>query len=175
MATLVAYFSITGVTRKVAERLAKGLNADIHEILTELPYTEEDLNENEKNSRARIEMRCRGRRPVLKTIVPDISIYDTIFVGFPIWCHLAPTVINSFLEDYKLRRATVIPFATSRSSGFGNIMSELYPSVRGGRILIGKRFDANATVEELVAFAKERLSDLEGWTYGEVWKPSLHY
>ena len=110
---LVAYFSASGVTAKVAETLAEAIGADIFEIEPKVPYTEADLNWMDKNARSTIEMNDPASRPEIAVKRDNMKDYDTIFVGFPIWWYVAPTIINTFLESYDLTGKTIIPFATS--------------------------------------------------------------
>lgn len=116
---LVAYFSASGVTAKVAETLAEAIGADIFEIEPKVPYTEADLNWMNKNARSTIEMNDPASRPEIAAKRDNMADYDTIFVGFPIWWYVAPTIINTFLESYDLTGKTIIPFATSGGSGIG--------------------------------------------------------
>lgn len=109
---LVAYFSASGVTAKVAETLAEAIGEDIFEIEPKVPYTEADLNWMDKNARSTIEMNDPASRPEIAVKRDNMKDYDTIFVGFPIWWYVAPTIINTFLESYDLTGKTVIPFAT---------------------------------------------------------------
>lgn len=108
---LVAYFSASGITAKVAETLAEAIGADIYEIEPEVPYTKADLDWTNKQSRSSIEMNNPLSRPSIAGMRDNMSDYDTIFVGFPIWWYVAPTIINTFLESYDLTGKTVIPFA----------------------------------------------------------------
>ena len=110
---LVAYFSASGVTAKVAETLAEAIGADIFEIEPKVPYTEADLNWMNKNARSTIEMNDPASRPEIAIKRDNMKDYDTIFVGFPIWWYVAPTIINTFLESYDMTGKTIIPFATS--------------------------------------------------------------
>ena len=110
---LVAYFSASGVTAKVAETLAEAIGADIFEIEPKVPYTEADLNWMDKKARSTIEMNDPASRPEIAAKRDNMKEYDTIFVGFPIWWYVAPTIINTFLESYDLTGKTIIPFATS--------------------------------------------------------------
>lgn len=138
---LVAYFSATGTTRRLAKNLAEAIGADLFEIVPEQPYTAADLNWNDSNSRSSIEMKGdRSFRPAVASRVEDMDQYDTVFVGFPIWWYVAPTVVNTFLEQYDLAGKTVVPFATSGGSGMGNTNTELAPSCPGAKLLEGKRF-----------------------------------
>ena len=126
---LVAYFSASGVTKKLAERLAKATGADLHEIQPEVPYTSEDLNWMDKKSRSSVEMNDKSSRPALADKDANIAAYDTILLGFPIWWYVAPTIINTFLESYDFSGKTIVLFATSGGSGFGKTVSELKCSV----------------------------------------------
>ena len=125
---LVAYFSASGVTAKVAQNLADAINADIFAIEPEIPYTQTDLNWQDANSRSSIEMKDPGSRPAIRTKRDNMADYDVIFVGFPVWWYTAPTIINTFLESYDLTGKIVIPFATSGGSGIGKTNEKLRPS-----------------------------------------------
>ena len=147
--TLVAYFSASGNTAKLARTLAAVVGGDLHEIQPKQPYTAEDLDWRNKNSRSSVEMNDKSFRPEIANSVDDMEKYDTIYIGFPIWWYVAPTIINTFLEQYNLEGKTVIPFATSGSSGMGNTNAELKNSCKGAILKDGKRFDANASPQEL--------------------------
>ena len=135
---LVAYFSASGVTAKKAEKLAEAIGADLYEIKPAVRYTKADLNWMDKNSRSSIEMQNKSLRPEIITGDIDIAPYDEIFLGFPIWWYVAPTIINSFLEAYDFSNKKIIPFATSGSSGFGkDTVKELAPSAPGAEIVEG--------------------------------------
>ena len=122
---LVAYFSASGVTKKVAEKLAALVNADIHEIKPKVPYTKADLNWMDKKSRSSVEMNDKTFRPEIVKEDLSLSSYDTILLGFPIWWYVAPTIINTFLENYDFSGKRIVLFATSGGSGFGNTIKEL--------------------------------------------------
>lgn len=122
---LVAYFSASGVTKKVAEKLAALVNADIHEIKPKVPYTKADLNWMDKKSRSSVEMNDKTFRPEIVKEDLSLSSYDTILLGFPIWWYVAPTIINTFLENYDFSGKKIVLFATSGGSGFGNTIKEL--------------------------------------------------
>lgn len=148
--TLVAYFSASGVTAKLAKNLAEAAGADLYEIRPEKPYTNADLNWQDKKSRSSVEMNDKSFRPAIADTDANIACYDTIFVGFPIWWYVAPTIINTFFEAYDFSGKTIILFATSGGSGIGNSAKELRSSVSAGAIIKdGKRFSANASVNEL--------------------------
>ena len=151
---LVAYFSASGVTAKVAQTLAEAIGADIFEIAPKIPYTEADLNWMDKNARSTIEMNDSSSRPEIEFMRDNMSEYDTIFVGFPIWWYVAPTIINTFLESYDLTGKTIIPFATSGTSGMGKTNEKLAPSCKGAKLLEGKRFDSRVSGKELAAWVE---------------------
>lgn len=129
--TLVAYFSATGTTMEAATKLAKAANADVHEIIPAVPYTPADLNWRDKKSRSTLEMEDKSSRPAIANKVENMEQYDTVFVGYPIWWYIAPTIINTFLEQYDLTGKTVVPFFTSGGSGAGETMRYLRPSAPG--------------------------------------------
>ncbi len=127
--TLAAYFSASGVTAEAAKKLAKAAGADLYEIKPAVPYTDKDLDWRNEQSRSSVEMRSKTSRPALADNNADISQYDTIFLGFPIWWYVAPTIINTFLESYDFSGKTIILFATSGGSGFGSTAKNLKSSV----------------------------------------------
>lgn len=129
--SLVAYFSATGTTMEAATKLAKAANADLYEIVPETPYTPADLNWRDKKSRSTLEMENKSSRPAIAGRVENMEQYDTVFVGYPIWWYIAPTIINTFLEQYDMTGKTVIPFFTSGGSGAGETMRYLRPSAPG--------------------------------------------
>jgi flavodoxin len=151
---LVAYFSASGVTAKLAERLAAAIGADLYEIKPEIPYTDEDLNWRDKKSRSSVEMNDKSFRPAIAGKVENMEQYDVIFTAFPIWWYVAPTIVNSFLEQYDLTGKMIVPLATSGGSGMGNTNKELSPSCKGAILKEGKRFSANAGEGELIEWAK---------------------
>ena len=126
---LVAYFSASGVTKNVAENLAGILDADIYEIKPAKPYTNADLNWMDNNSRSSVEMKNKTFRPEIVNEDANIEKYDTIFLGFPIWWYVAPTIINTFLESYDFSNKKIVLFATSGGSGLGGTVEYLKPSV----------------------------------------------
>ena len=149
---LVAYFSASGVTAKVAETLAEAIGADIFEIEPKVPYTEADLNWMDKKARSTIEMSDPASRPEIAVKRDNMKDYDTIFVGFPIWWYVAPMIINTFLESYDLTGKTIIPFATSGGSGMGKTNEKLLPSCKGAKLLDGKVFRGSVSHKELAAW-----------------------
>ena len=150
---LVAYFSASGVTARVAENLAKAAGADLYEIKPAVPYTKDDLNWMNKQSRSSVEMRDSSSRPALADTDADIAAYDTIFVGFPIWWYIAPTIINTFLESYDFSGKKVVLFATSGGSGFGKAVQNLQPSAPKAQIIAGEILNGNPNEKKLKAFA----------------------
>ena len=147
---LVAYFSASGKTAKVADMLADAVGADIDEIRPEVPYTKADLNWMNKKSRSSVEMNDKAFRPAIADKNAKIDQYDTIFLGFPIWWYVAPTIINTFLEGYDFSGKKVILFATSGSSGFGKTVEELKVSVPAScEIIEGKLLNGKQTIPKI--------------------------
>ncbi len=132
---LVVYFSASGRTAKVAVKLAAAVDADIYEIKPEVKYTKADLNWMDKKSRSSVEMNDKSFRPAIIIGDVDISGYDIIYLGFPIWWYVAPTLINTFLEAYDFAGKKIVLFATSGGSGFGNTVTELQPSAPNAEIV----------------------------------------
>ncbi len=135
---LVAYFSASGVTKKVAEMVAGAADCDLYEITPKVPYTTADLNWMDKKSRSSVEMSDKSIRPEIAGADLDVSAYDEILIGFPIWWYVAPTIINTFLESHDFAGKKIILFATSGGSGFGNTVKELQPSAPGAEIVEGR-------------------------------------
>lgn len=152
---LVAYFSASGVTAKVAETLAEAIGADIYEIAPEVPYTKADLDWMDKKSRSTLEMNDPVSRPSINGKRDNMADYDTVFVGFPIWWYVAPTIINTFLESYDLTGKTIVPFATSGGSGMGKTNEHLAPICKGAKLLDGKVFNGSVGHQELAAWVEE--------------------
>lgn len=147
---LVAYFSASGVTAKVADILADAVGADIYEIRPEVPYAKADLNWMDKKSRSTIEMNDRTSRPVIADKNAKVEQYDTIFLGFPIWWYRAPSIINTFLESYNFSGKKIILFATSGGSMFGKTVEELKVSVPATcEIIEGKLLNGKQTIPSI--------------------------
>lgn len=149
MKTLVAYFSASGKTAKVAAKLAKVLDADIFEIRPTEPYTKADLNWMNKKSRSSVEMRDRSSRPRIAAVLNNFDEYDTVYVGFPIWWYREPSIIDTFLEAYDFTDKTVVPFATSGSSKMGETADNFRKLIPRARVLEGDRLPANISEKEL--------------------------
>lgn len=150
---LVAYFSASGTTARVAKNLASAANTDLYEIKPAVPYSRADLNWTDKQSRSSLEMRDSSSRPALKDTDANIEAYDTIFVGFPIWWYIAPTIINTFLEAYDFSGKRIVLFATSGGSGFGKAVASLQPSAPNAEIIAGEILNGNPGADKLGAFA----------------------
>ena len=152
---LVAYFSASGVTAKVAEMLADAVGADIYEIQPAVPYTKADLNWMDKKSRSSIEMNDKTIRPAIADKNARIDQYETVFLGFPIWWYVAPTIINTFLESYDFSGKKIILFATSGGSKFGNTVEELKVSVPAScEIVEGKLLNGKQTIPAIRAWTE---------------------
>ena len=152
---LVAYFSASGVTAKVADRLSKATGADLFEIKPAEPYTSADLDWTNKKSRSSVEMADKSSRPAIANKVADMSKYDVIFVGFPIWWYREPSIIDTFMESYDFSGKQVVPFATSGGSGMGNsgsIMQKLAPKAK---VDSGKRFSSGVSESDLKTWAEK--------------------
>lgn len=149
--TLVAYFSATGVTARMAKKLAALAEADLFEIIPEEPYTKEDLDWTNKNSRSSVEMANKTSRPAIKKLVENMKQYDVICIAFPIWWYVAPHIINTFLESYDLSGKAVILFATSGGSGFGKTVEELRGSCNADVLKEGKVINSADMEQEIKA------------------------
>ena len=150
---LVAYFSASGVTKKVAEMISEVSGYELYEIKPKQAYTKADLNWMDKNSRSSVEMKDKKFRPEIITKDIEMSDYDEIILGFPIWWYVAPTIINTFLEAYDFSGKKISLFATSGGSGFGNTVSELKPSAPNADIVEGKLLN-NANKQEIENWLK---------------------
>ena len=150
---LVAYFSASGVTAKVAENLSDALGADLFEIVPKVRYTKADLDWRDKTSRSTIEMNDSASRPEIEALRDNIADYDTIYVGFPIWWYVAPTIINTFLEKYDFSGKKIILFATSGGSKFGKTVEELKVSVSADtEIIEGKLLNGRQSIASIKAW-----------------------
>ena len=152
---LVAYFSASGTTKRVAEMVAEAADADLYEIEPTVPYTKADLNWMDKNSRSSIEMKDKTSRPEIKPTDAKVADYDEILIGFPIWWYVAPTIINTFLESYDFAGKKIALFATSGGSGFGKTVSRL-----------------EGSVDKSVEFVSEKLLNRAGKAEIESWLKS---
>ena len=149
MSKVVCYFSASGITKSVASVISDTIGADIFEIEPSIPYTSEDLDWTNKNSRTSVEMSDKSSRPSIKSD-GDISKYDTVIIGFPVWWYTAPNIINTFIESNNFDGKKVYVFVTSGSSSvdssFNNLKKE-YPNIN---FISGKRFDSSVTKEDIL-------------------------
>ena len=150
--TLVVYFSATGTTKGVAEKIAAATNADTYEILAAQTYTEADLNWNDKNSRTTKEQNDKSVRPEIGSDKVNLDGYSTIFIGYPIWWGEEPRIMDTFVESYDFSGKTMIPFCTSGGSGIGSSGTNLADNAKSGNWLEGERLSSS--------------SDIEGWVKG---------
>lgn len=152
---LVAFFSASGVTAQAACSLADAAGADLYEIKPALPYTNADLDWMNKKSRSSIEMNDKASRPAIADTDAHVADYDVVFVGFPIWWYIAPTIINTFLERYNFSGKKIVLFATSGGSGFGKTVSNLQPSAPNAKIIEGKVLNGRHDKASLAAWAAQ--------------------
>lgn len=153
--TLVAYFSASGYTMQIAQKIANVTKSDIYEIKPVQPYTNEDLNWMDKNSRSSVEMNDLNFRPPIVEDNFSADKYETIFLGFPIWWYIAPTIVNTFLEKHDFSNKKIILFATSGGSGFGGTAEKLKSSVSPSTTIIeGKLLNGNPSEEEIACWIK---------------------
>ncbi len=150
---LVAYFSATNNTEGVAQKLADGLGADLYEITPSEPYTDEDLNYGNSDSRTSAEKNDPNVRPAISGTVKNMEQYDVVFIGYPIWWGEAPRIMSTFIESYDFSGKTVAPFCTSGSSEFGSSDSALRAAAREATWLNGHRFSAGASADDVLAWA----------------------
>ncbi|MBP5275337.1 MAG: NAD(P)H-dependent oxidoreductase [Lachnospiraceae bacterium] len=151
--SLVAYFSASGVTKKVATKLASAIGADIFEIVPKELYTSADLNWMDKKSRSSVEMNDRNCRPEIASKVDDMSKYDTVYVGFPVWWYREPSIIDTFMEAYDFTGKKVITFCTSGGSGLGDSAKNMQALAAGAKVIDGKKFSSGVSEEELKKWA----------------------
>lgn len=153
---LVVYFSATGTTAKAAETLADAVGADIYEIKPVVPYVKADLDWTDENSRSSVEMRDKKSRPAICDKDARVGEYDTVFVGFPIWWYVAPTIINTFLESYDFSGKKIVLFATSGGSGFGKTVEGLKGSVSEDTTIIeGGMLNGKQTYDRISAWVEK--------------------
>ena len=139
---LVAYFSATGTTERVAGKIAEATGGQLCEIVPEKEYTSADLNWHDDRSRSSVEMSDPKSRPAIGEVSVDVAVYDIIFIGYPIWWDQAPRIVNTFIESHNWEGKTIIPFATSGGSGISNsveVLKKTYPelNIQDGKLLNG--------------------------------------
>ncbi len=155
--TLVAYFSASGTTARVAKDLASAVGAGLFEIAPQMPYTRADLNWRDKSSRSSVEMNDEASRPAIFGAVADMAAYDTVFVGFPVWWYVEPRIIDTFLEAYDFSGKTVVPFATSGGSGVGGAAQHMQALVPGAKVVAGGLLNGRPSAAKLAAWAEDAL------------------
>ena len=148
---LVTFFSASGITAKLANELSEAIGADLFEIEPAVRYSAADLDWQDQASRSTIEMKNAASRPAIARKRENMNEYDIIFVGFPIWWYVAPTIINTFLESYDFSGKKIILFATSGGSGFGNTVKELKDSAPGAEIVEGKLLNRSSEIADWAA------------------------
>ena len=151
MNTLIVYFSATGTTARAAKKLAEKLHCNLYEIKPKTPYTSADLDWTDKNSRSTLEMKDKSSRPAIVTGDLDISLYDRILLGYPVWWYTAPTILNTFLDAYDLTGKSIVIWATSGGSGLGRAKTDLAKSTNA-TIADGMILNSERQIEQ---FAKE--------------------
>ena len=154
MNALVAYFSATGTTAKAAKALANAVGGELYEIKPAIPYTSADLNWMDKGSRSSVEMKDAHSRPALADTDAPVASHDVIFLGFPVWWYVAPTIVNTFLEAYDFTGKTIVLFATSGGSGLGKSAAGLRSSAPGAKIVDGRVLGGRLNESELKAWAE---------------------
>lgn len=155
---LVAYFSATGITKGIGKRLAEILKADVYEIVPEVPYTKEDLDWEDKNSRSSIEMDDRSSRPAIANTLAtnkleSVETYDYIYLGFPIWWYREPSIIDTFIEKYDFSGKTIIPFATSGGTDMDDSSPNIQKLAPGATVTEGTRFKETVSDDDLRLWA----------------------
>lgn len=154
MNALVAYFSATGTTAKAAKALANAVGGKLYEIKPAIPYTSADLNWMDKSSRSSVEMNDAHSRPALANTDAPVAGHDVIFLGFPVWWYVAPTILNTFLEAYDFTGKTIVLFATSGGSGLGKSAARLRSSAPGAKIVDGRMLNGRLNETELKAWVE---------------------
>lgn len=152
--TLVAYFSASGVTERVARTLASAIDADLYQIEPQKPYTAADLSWNDRASRSSVEMNDEHCRPEIANSVAHMDAYDTVFVGFPVWWYVEPRIIDTFLEAYDFSGKTIVPFATSGGSGLGKAPQRMQQIATGSTVTAGKLLNGRPSADSLRAWAE---------------------
>lgn len=148
--TLVVYFSCTGTTKGLAEEIAKQLSADLYEIVPKAPYTSDDLDYNDDDSRSTREMEDASSRPAISGSIENMEQYDRIIIGYPIWWGEAPRIMSTFVESYDFSGKTIIPFCTSGGSGIGSSADKLEKLAGSGTWKEGKRFSGSESGESVI-------------------------
>ena len=151
---LVSYFSASGVTKRVAEKIAKAINGDLFEIEPRQKYTSEDLDWTNKQSRSSIEMQDKTFRPQILNKVSNIIEYDTVVLGFPVWWYTAPTIINTFIEENNLKEKNIYIFVTSGGSSSEGSFKDLKNTYNNLNFISNKRFTGRESDEDYINWIK---------------------
>jgi len=154
MKTLVTFFSAQGTTKKVAQKIAKVLNADLFEIEPKQKYTDADLNWMDRSSRSSVEMNNRSLRPAIASKITNLNNYDTVLIGFPVWWYTAPTIVNAFIEENDLSGKKLYVFVTSGSSGVNGSFDDLKKAYPNLNFISGKRLHGNESEAEIKSWVK---------------------
>lgn len=157
MKTLVAYFSASGVTAKVAKKLAETIGAELYDICPKIPYSRADLDWTNEQSRSSVEMNDKSCRPKLLDTAAPVASADVVFIGYPVWWYREPSIIDSFLDAYDFKEKKIILFATSGGSDIGKEAPARVAEISRAEVLPGKRFAASVTRDELKAWADSLL------------------
>lgn len=155
--SLVAYFSASKTTERVASKLAYAIQADLFEVKPVQPYSSADLDWNDTLSRSSQEMNDRDSRPAIRNTVSHMEQYDVVFVGFPIWWYREPSIIDTFMESYDFGGKTIVPFATSGGSGMGNSSENMQKLAPGSKVVTGMRFSDSVSEKRLQSWASQWL------------------
>ena len=149
---LISYFSASGVTKRVAEKIKEAVNGDIFEIEPEQKYTSEDLDWNNKQSRSSIEMADKSSRPAIAKKVENLADYDTVVIGFPVWWYTAPTIINTFIEENDLTGKKIYVFVTSGGSSQAGCFKDLKEKYTNLDFVDARRFNGSESSEEYISW-----------------------
>ena len=149
---LISYFSASGVTKSVAERISSIVNGDLFEIEPVNKYTSADLDWTNKQSRSSIEMNDKSSRPEVKNKVDNVDDYDTVLIGFPVWWYTAPTIINTFIEENNLENKKVYVFVTSGGSGVDGSLNDLKSTYPNINFVSGKRLSSNVSETDITSW-----------------------
>ncbi len=154
---MVAYFSASGVTAKVAKKLAEAIGAELYDICPKIPYSRADLDWTNEQSRSSVEMNDKSCRPKLLDTAAPVASADVVFIGYPVWWYREPSIIDSFLDAYDFKEKKIILFATSGGSDIGKEAPARVAEISRAEVLPGKRFAASVTRDELKAWADSLL------------------
>lgn len=154
---LVAYFSPTGTTKRIANMLAESVGAKVFEIVPKKPYTRTDLDWTNDNSRTSLEMKDKDCRPEIESRVRDMAQYDVVFIGFPIWWYREPSIIDTFVESHNFDGKLIVPFATSGGSLIGDSYKNIQSLAPNAKVEKGKVFDSGTEISELKKWSERYL------------------